>query len=73
MTVATVGMEGVMEAVAPVIRYYKVPAYGKGTREADDDLICWLQAIHTAHIWANQERDVEAYAFFFSWYCAISE
>lgn len=62
-----------MEAAAPMIRYYSVPSIGKGTREADDDLVCWLQAVHVAHIWANEVYDMEAYGFFFSWYCALSE
>jgi hypothetical protein len=64
---------GAMEAVSAVIQYPSIPKIGKGTREADDDLVCWLQAIHTAHIWANEQRDGEAYSFFFRWYCSIAE
>lgn len=62
-----------MEAAAPAIRYpsYQVPK--KGTKETSDDLVCWLQAIHVAHVWANEVYDLEGYKFFFSWYCALSE
>jgi hypothetical protein len=62
-----------MEAVTAIIRYPMDQIPKKGTKESSDDLVCWLQAIHVAHVWANEVYDLEAYKFFFMWYCALSE
>jgi hypothetical protein len=40
--------------------------------EAPDDLVCWLHAIHVAHIDAGDRYDTEGYLFFFLWYCELS-
>jgi hypothetical protein len=65
-------MEGAVIESAAVIRYPSVPAIGKGTREAEDDLVSWLRAVCEAQIWANEAGDMEAYKFMLDLYNAIS-
>lgn len=61
-----------MQAVVTEIRYREMPAIGKGTREAEDELEVWLDAVHDARRWAGKVRDYEGHAFFLSLYNAIA-
>jgi hypothetical protein len=65
-------MEGAMNEAAAVIRYPSVPTIGKGTKEAEDDLVSWLRAICEAQVWANEVNNREAYDFFLDLYNAVS-
>lgn len=61
-----------MQAVVTEIRYREMPAIGKGTREAEDELEVWLDAVHDARRWAGKVRDYDGHEFFLSLYNAIA-
>jgi len=61
-----------MQEVVTAIRYPSIPAVGKGTREAEDELEVWLDAIHDARRWAGKVRDYEGHEFFLSLYSAVA-
>lgn len=44
-----------------------------GNNRGVDDLVCWKHAIHVAHTDAGDQYDMNAYLFFFQWYCDIVE
>jgi hypothetical protein len=53
--------------------YENLPKLGKGEKDSYDDLVCWLQAVHVAHVDAGDDYDVDGYRFFFLWYCDLAE
>jgi hypothetical protein len=48
------------------------PRKGRGNW-SPDDLVCWKHAIHVAHTEAGDQYDINAYLFFFQWYCDMVE
>jgi len=56
----------------PMPVYTDLPKGGPGTKEGSDDLICWLRALHVAHVDAGDVYDMDGYRFFFLWYSEVA-